>query len=235
MKIAPQDIGNQTRFDLEFHLWVVPEGLAGPLLYNTDLFERATIERMLVHFQTLLEGIVANPDARLSELSLLTREERTQLREWSTSRSEYERDQCVQQLVEVQAARHPERIAVVYGAQQLSYGELDQRANQLAHYLRARGVSAEVRVGVLLEPSPELIVALLGILKAGGAYVPLDSDYPKQRLQFMLEDAGVRLVLTVRGQLELGEAEESSEVVYLDEDWTVSRRKPREPGDSDER
>ncbi len=225
LTIMPQDIGNQTRFDLEFHLWIVPEGLTGPLLYNTDLFERATIERMLAHFHTLLEGIVANPDTPLSELPLLTSAERMQVREWGTSKSEYEREQCVQQLVELQAARHPEKIAVVYGAQQLSYGELDQRANQLAHYLRARGVGSEVRVGVLLEPSAELIVALLGILKAGGAYVPLDNDHPKQRLQFMLEDADVKLVLTVRGQQELGVGRE---VVYLDDDRELLGGESRE-------
>ena len=217
LTIAPIDIGDQTRFDLEFHLWVVPEGLAGPLLYNTDLFERATIERMLTHFQTLLEGIVANPNARLSELPLLTKEERVQVREWSKSSSEYEREQCVQQLVEVQAARHPERSAVVYEDRHLSYGELNRRANQLAHYLRGRGVGLEERVGVLLEPSPEFIVALLGILKAGGAYVPLDGEYPKQRLQFMLEDAGVELVLATQGQKELIGAGEYKEIVYLDD------------------
>ncbi len=228
LTIAPIDIGNQTRFDLEFHLWVVPEGLAGPLLYNTDLFETATIERMLTHFQTLLEGIVANPNARLSELPLLTKEERVQVREWSKSSSEYEREQCVQQLVEVQAARHPERSAVVYGDRRLSYGELNQRANQLAHYLRGRGVGLEERVGVLLEPSPEFIVALLGILKAGGAYVPLDGAYPKQRLQFMLEDAGVELVLTVQGQTELIGAGEYKEVVYLDDGLELLGRESRE-------
>lgn len=226
LTIMPQDIGNQTRFDLEFHLWIVPEGLTGPLLYNTDLFERATIERMLEHFHTLLEGIVANPDTPLSELSLSTSAERMQVREWSTSKSEYEREQCVQQLVEVQAARHPERIAVVYGAQQLSYGELDQRANQLAHYLRRHGVGLETRVGILLERSVEFIVALLGILKAGGAYVPLDRAYPKQRLQFMLEDAGVRLLLTSHGQPEV--ATDETEIVYLDSGAEVLAGESRE-------
>jgi amino acid adenylation domain-containing protein len=219
LTIATQDIGNQTRFDLEFHLWVVPEGLAGPLLYNTDLFERATIERMLTHFQTLLEGIAGNPDARLSELPLLTKQERMQVQQWSTSESEYAREQCVQQLVEVQAVRHPDAPAVVYREQRLSYGELNQRANQLAHYLRGRGVGLETRVGVLLEPSVTFIVALLGILKAGGAYVPLDLEYPTSRLQFMLDDAGVELALTVRGQTELGEGRE---IVYLDDDgWKL--------------
>jgi amino acid adenylation domain-containing protein len=212
LTITPQDIGNQTRFDLEFHLWVVPEGLAGPLVYNTDLFERATIGRMLGHYQTLLEGIAANPEARLSELTLLTKAEVEQLREWSTSVSEYERDECVHRLVEKQAAERPEALAVVYEKEEVSYRELNERANRLAHYLRRRGVGAETRVGVLLERSVEFVVALLGILKAGGAYVPLDGGYPKQRLQFMVADAGVNLLLTTRGEPEV----EAAEIVYLE-------------------
>jgi amino acid adenylation domain-containing protein len=223
LKITPQDIGNQSRFDLEFHLWVVPEGLAGPLIYNTDLFDRSTILRMLTHFQTLLEGVAHNPDARLSELPLLTKEEQKQAREWSKSESEYERDLCVHTLVEAQAARRPGAVALVYGDRQLSYGELNERANQLAHYLRKRGVGLEVRVAVLLEPSIEFVVALLAILKAGGSYVPLDPAYPQQRLEFMLEDAAVRLLLTSRGRTEMRE-----EVVYLDETWEQFADESRE-------
>jgi amino acid adenylation domain-containing protein len=228
LTITPQDIGNQTRFDLEFHLWVVPEGIAGPLLYNTDLFERSTIAGLLKHFQTLLEGIAANPEARLSELPLLTKEERELLWEWNKTGSEYAREQCVQQLFEAQAERRPDALAVVYGEEQISYGELNGRANQLAHYLRGRGVGAEVRVGVLLERSVELIVALLGILKAGGAYVPLDGGYPAQRLRFMLEDAGVGLVLTQRGQPAEVAVGEATEVVYLDDGWELLGRQSRE-------
>jgi amino acid adenylation domain-containing protein len=228
LTITPQDIGNQTRFDLEYHLWVVPEGLAGSLLYNTDLFEGSTIARLLKHFQTLLEGIAANPEARLSELPLLTKEERELVLEWNETGSEYAREQCVQQLFEAQAARRPEALAVVYGEERINYGELNGRANQLAHYLRGRGVGPEVRVGVLLERSVEWIVALLGILKAGGAYMPLDGGYPVQRLRFMLEDAGVGLVLTERGQAEVVAVGEATEVVYLDGGWEMLGRQSRE-------
>jgi amino acid adenylation domain-containing protein len=196
LKITLQDFGNQARFDLEFHLWVVPEGLAGPLVYNTALFEKASIARMLTHFQTLLEEIVANPDAKLSELRMLTGAEEEQLHQWNQTTTDYGRDECVHQLVEGQAAAQPDAVAVVYGKQQLSYRELNERANQLAHYLRRRGVGLEVRVGVQMERSVEFVVALLAILKAGGAYVPLDGMYPKQRLQFMLEDAGVQVLLS---------------------------------------
>jgi len=216
LTITPRDFGNQTRFDLEFHLWIVPEGLAGPLIYNTDLFERATIVRLLGHFQTLLEAIAANPDARIADLPLLTKEELRQAREWSKSPSEYERDSCVHDLVEAQVALSPDAIAVVFGERQLTYGELNQRANQLAHYLRRRGVGLEQKVGVLLEPSVEFVVALLAILKAGGSYLPLDTGYPKSRMQFMLADADVKLLLTSRSQTELPDVKE---LIYLDETW----------------
>jgi amino acid adenylation domain-containing protein len=195
------------------------------LVYNTDLFERATIVRMLGHFQTLLEAIAANPDARLADLPLLTKEELRQAREWSKSESEYERDACVHDLVEAQAARRPDATALVFAERQLTYAELNERANQLAHYLRRCGVGLEEKVGVLLEPAVEFIVALLAILKAGGSYVPLDSAYPKSRLEFMLEDSGVKLLLTAPGQTDAGD---SKEVVYLDETWKQFETESRE-------
>ncbi|HEX7334406.1 MAG TPA: amino acid adenylation domain-containing protein [Pyrinomonadaceae bacterium] len=225
LKVMTQDIGNQTRFDFEFHLWIVPEGLAGPLVYNTDLFEQATIVRLLGHFQTLLEGIAANPDTRLSDLPLLTKEELRQSREWNRTRSEYERDLCVHQLVEAEAARRPEAEALTYGQKQLTYGQLNERANQLAHYLLKRDAGLEARVGVLLEPSIEFVVALLAILKAGGSYVPLDPGYPKPRLEFMLEDAGVQMLLTTTVQVEVNEG---TQVVYLDETWKQFAGESRE-------
>ena len=131
-------------------------------------------------------------------------------------------------MVEAQAARRPDAVALVYGDRQLNYKELNERANQLAHYLRKRGVGLEGRAGVLLEPSIEFVVALLAILKAGGSYVPLDPGYPKQRLEFMLEDAAVRLLLTSRGRTEV-----SAEVVYLDETWEQFALESRENPQTD--
>src|ERR1700754_89216 len=215
LRITPQNAGNQSRFDLELHLWALPEGLIGTLIYDSDLFEQPTIDRMLRHFETLLAGIAPNPEARLSELPLLTKEEHEQFTDWNSTTSEYGREECLQQLVEMQAARQPEAVAVSYGAKQITYCELNTRANQLAYYLRRRGVGPDVRVGVLLDRSVEMIVALLGILKAGGAYVPLDGTFPEQRLRLMLEDAEAALLLTQQGQPEL----QASEVVYLDEPW----------------
>jgi amino acid adenylation domain-containing protein len=204
-----------TKFDLSLFLSETEIGLYSWGAYNTDLFDGSTIARLLKHFHTLLEEIAANPDARLSELSLMTTEETQQFEQWNQTQSEYERDKCVHQLVELQASRQPNALAVVYGEKQISYGELNRRANQLAHYLRAHGVGLEIRVGVLMERSANWIVALLGILKAGGVYVPLDGSYPAGRLRFMVEDAEIRLLLTQSGQPRI----EASEVVFLDQDW----------------
>jgi amino acid adenylation domain-containing protein len=135
---------------------------------------------------------------------MLTGAEEEQLHQWNQTTTDYGRDECVHQLVEGQAAAQPDAVAVVYGKQQLSYRELNERANQLAHYLRRRGVGLEVRVGVQMERSVEFVVALLAILKAGAAYVPLDGMYPKQRLQFMLADAGVQVLLSDSDETESG-------------------------------
>jgi len=212
-------------FDVTFHLWEGPEGLSGQFEYSTDLFEAATIARLARHFQTLLEGVVANPDQRLSELPLLTQRERQRLLlEWNATRVDYPEQAPVHQLFELQAQRRPEAVALVFGAQRLSYGELNRRANQVAHYLRALGVGPEVLVGLCLERSLELVVGMLGILKAGGAYLPLDPEYPAQRLAFMLSDARVPVLLT---QERLRERMPPSEVgsaaqprlICLDSDW----------------
>jgi amino acid adenylation domain-containing protein len=205
LRVSPLDIGNDaTRFDLEFHLWEAEGQLAGNLIYNTDLFDAATVERMLGHFANLLEAALDAPDVRLSDLPMMTEAQRRQVLEaWNDTRGEYPRDACVHELFEAQAARAPEAAAVTAGDARLTYGELNASANRLARRLRALGVGAESRVGVLMERSPEMVAAFLAILKAGGAYVPLDLSYPKPRLRFMLEDAGVRVVLTGRRQLSL--------------------------------
>jgi amino acid adenylation domain-containing protein len=200
LRMNDKEVGKQARFELEFHLWSVPgEGIHGPLIYSTDLFEASTIKRLLAHFQTLLESVAADPDTRLSNLRLLTgTEERQILREWNETRRDYPHDTCIHQLFEEQASRTPDKIAISYpdDNQQISYGELNVRANRLAHYLRRRGVGPDIAVGVLMERSVEMLVGLLAILKAGGAYLPLDTAYPAERLRFMLEDAGARLLLT---------------------------------------
>ena len=185
------------KFDLMLELEERSEGISGSFEYNTDLFDAATIERMTGHFSKLLEGIVANPDARLSELPLLTDTERHQLLvEWNNTNVDYPREACVHHLFEAQVERTPDAVAVVFEDQQLTYRELNARANQLAHYLKKQGVGPEVLVGICMERSLEMVIGLLAILKAGGAYVPLDPEYPQERLEFMIRDTGIRLLLT---------------------------------------
>jgi amino acid adenylation domain-containing protein len=186
--------------------------------YNTDLFEQATIRRMIGHFQTLLEGIVANPEQRIGKLPLLAEAERRQLLvEWNNTQRDYPKDACVHQLVEAQVERTPDAVAVVFEGEQLTYRELNRRANQWAHYLKNQGVGPEVLVGIFVERSLEMIVGLLGILKAGGAYVPLDPAYPKDRLAFMMEDAQVTVLLTQQRLVECL-PEHRAKVVCLDTD-----------------
>ncbi len=184
-------------FDLAVSLVRTPEGLAGVISYNTDLFAAATIDRLAGHYRVLLESIVTDPRRRLSAAPLLSDAESRQiLWAWNaTTERSYPLDRCIHDLFQDQVARTPRAPAVIQGARQLTYEELNQRANRLAHRLRASGVGPDVRVGLWVERSPEYLVALLGILKAGGAYVPLDPGYPQERLAFILADAGVRVVV----------------------------------------
>ena len=173
------------------------DGISVNWEYNTDLFDAATIGRMTDHYQELLEGIAADPGRRLSALPLLTDAERARLLvEWNATASVYPRDALVHELFEAWADQTPGAVAVVYGDESLTYRELDRRANRLANHLRELGVGPEVRVGVALDRSVDLVVALLAVLKAGGAYLPLDPSYPERRLAFMLADAQVPVVVT---------------------------------------
>ncbi|HET9917756.1 MAG TPA: amino acid adenylation domain-containing protein, partial [Candidatus Binatia bacterium] len=206
------------KFDLSLTITAQGSSLRATLNYNTDLFEASTIRRMLGHFQTLLEGIITNPDQRISELPLLTEAEKHQLLvEWNDTKTDYPKDKFIHQLFEEQAERTPEAVAVVFEDQQVTYRELNHRSNQLAHYLVKLGVGPEVLVAICLERSIDMVVGLLAILKAGGAYVPLDPDFPKERLDFMLQDAQVRLLLT---QEKLLSRIDHRTAVCLDSDWS---------------
>lgn len=207
------------KFDLTLFLTETGQGLTGKLEYNTDLFDAATMIRMAGHFQTLLAGIVADPEQRLLELPLLTEAERRQLLvEWNDTTTEYPQDQCIHQLFEAQVKRTPEAIAVVFEDQKLTYRELNHQANQLAHYLRALDVGPEVRVGVCMERSLEMVIGLCAVLKAGGAYVPLDPTYPQERLAYMLKDAQVPVLLT-QGRLAKTLPRHGAQVICLDAEW----------------
>ena len=191
-------------------------GLNGAFEYDSDLFDAATIDRMIGHFKVLLEAAVAEPDRRLSELPLLTDAERQQqLVAWNDTRVEYPRDRCVHDLFEAQAERTPHAVAVVFREQSVTYAELNRLADRLARRLGTLGVGPGHLVGVCLNRSVGLVAALLSTLKAGAAYVPLDPSYPRERLGFMLEDARVSAVLTAR-DLALVLPPHSAHVVLLD-------------------
>ncbi len=186
----------QTRFDLECHVREQAEGLSVVLMYNTDLFDAVTIEQLGRHYRRVLAELVRGPEQRLSQLCLLDEGELTQqVVEWNTTATVYPRERTIVELFAEQVAAGPEAVAVVDEARQLTYAELDRRANQLAHYLRQHGVGPEVCVGLCLERSVELVVGVLGILKAGGAYVPLDPKLPPERLAFILNETNLALVL----------------------------------------
>jgi amino acid adenylation domain-containing protein len=177
-------------FDLTLLSWEEPDTLAGQWEYSTALFERSTLERMAGHLCRLLEGAVRKPDARLSGLPMLADEERQELLvRWNDTAAAYPRDGTITEAFAEQVLRAPEAVAVQFGSRQLTYRQLDMRANQLAWRLRRMGVGPDSRVALAMERSLELVVALVGILKAGGAYVPLDTDYPRERLALMLEAA----------------------------------------------
>lgn len=207
-----------------------PEGVLVVFTYDRRRFKSDVIQRMQMRFQTLLDGVLADPERRLSDLPLLTKaEERQLVREWNRAQAEHSTEACFHQLFEAQTERTPDAVAVVFEDNQLDYQELNKRANELAHHLRNLGVGPEVLVGVCLEPSIEMMVGLLGTLKAGGAYVPLDPSYPEERLAFMLEDADVAVLLT---QQKLAERlpKRQAQVVCLDADCeSIAKRSGRNP------
>jgi amino acid adenylation domain-containing protein/non-ribosomal peptide synthase protein (TIGR01720 family) len=183
-----------------------PEGVSVGFTYDRRHFESDAIQRMQMRFQTLLEGVLADPERRLSDLPLLTEAERRELLvDWNRTANDFSEDNRLHRLFEAQVERTPNAIAVVFEEKKLTYRELNARANRLAHYLRAQGVGTEapeLLVGVCLDRSLEMIVAILGVLKAGGAYVPLDPAYPKERLAFMLEDSQASVLLTQQSRVE---------------------------------
>ncbi|NES79687.1 MULTISPECIES: non-ribosomal peptide synthetase [Okeania] len=212
----PQQEG---QFDLELEMVESNSSLVGCFKYNADLFEEPTICRMAGHFQTLLEGIVVNPEQKVRQLPLLTTEEHHKLLvTWNNTKTDYLLDKCIHQLFEEQVERSPNSVALVFETEELTYQQLNEQANQLAHYLQAKGIGSEKLVGICVERSPLMVVGLLAILKAGGAYIPLDPNYPQERLSFILEDSQVSVLLTQK-QLEKSLPQHQAQSVFLDTDW----------------
>jgi amino acid adenylation domain-containing protein len=235
LRIEPLEAGTtRSPFDVSLFLREREGKYIGDIEYSTDLFDRDRIERMAGHFQTLLEAIISDPDQSIATLPILTESERHQiLVEWNDTAIDYPKDKCIHHLFEEQVERTPEAIALQFEDQHITYRELNQRANQLAHYLTTLGIGPEKLVGICVERSIEMVVALLGILKAGGAYVPLDPAYPKERLRFMVEDSKVSVLLTEerllgheRWKIEHGDSpyfipNPRLGLVCLDRDWPL--------------
>lgn len=230
----PQDLTFQqmwfdprtAKFDLTLEIYDNQDGVFYDFEYNTDLFDPGTIQRMLGHYRALIEGVCDDPQQPISQLTLLTAEERQQiLVEWNNTYREYPRTKTVQSLVEAQVDRTPQRTAVRDEHGEISFAELDARANQLAHYLRQQGVQPDTLVGLSLPRTAEMVVAMLGILKAGGAYLPLDPNYPPDRLAYMLENAAAPLVIT-HSSLAARFTAKQARVICLDSDASVISAQP---------
>jgi len=219
-----------SKFDLALFVTERPASLSCMFEYDTDLFSAATIGRMLDHFKVLLEGIVSNPDRRVGELPLLTEPELVCLTSSASVRHQSDLPAtCLHQEFERQVERTPENIALTFENQHLTYRELNARANQLAHHLRKRGVGPDVLVGLCLERSLEMVVAVLGVLKAGGAYLPLDPAYPPERLSFMLTDGEVKVLITSE-LLAAPAAGQGPSVFLIDREWeTIAHEDQRNP------
>jgi amino acid adenylation domain-containing protein/FkbH-like protein len=217
-----------SKFELSLNVQETSVGLAVHAEYNTGLFAESTIERLLQHFKILLEGILADPNRKISELPLLSDPENAQLLvEWNNTGSNYPREKTVHELFEETAERTPEATAVVFGMQKLTYAELNARSNQLANYLREYRIAPNTPIGLSVRPSVEMVVGMLAILKVGGAYVPLDANYPSDRLAFMLRDTQTPVMLTQQQLLDRIPADFPN-VVCLDRDWQQISRRSRE-------
>ncbi|MFY7802846.1 MAG: non-ribosomal peptide synthetase, partial [Limnoraphis robusta] len=208
------------RFDLSLDMYETPSGLTGVFEYNTDLFKAETISRIIVHFQTLLEQILTNYNQKLYELCLLTETEKNQLLvKWNQTQTPFKNLACIHQLFETQAQQTPDAVALVDEYQQLSYQQLNIIANQLAHYLQKQGIQPEQTIGICLERSCEMVIALLAVIKVGATYIPLDPAYPPDRLNYIINNAKISLIIT---QISLNNLQFSVQnILQLDEHWSI--------------
>ncbi|MEJ7675840.1 MAG: amino acid adenylation domain-containing protein [Chitinophagaceae bacterium] len=208
------------QFDISFDITETGAGLQGSVQYSTDLYNESTIVRMMDHFITLLNSIVKAPEQKIGELAMLTKEEEQQLLvDFNDTVVDYPKDKTIVDLFEEQALKTPEGIAIIFEEKQLNYQQLNEKANQLAHYLRSKGVKEETLVPICIERSMEMIVGILGILKAGGAYVPIDPEYPEERISYMLEDTGAAIVVSSKESRSKLKDSTDIEIIELDGDW----------------
>jgi len=218
--LTPVDVASSvSKVDFTLEAATTEAGLQFAIEYNTDLFTAARVRRMANSWRILLENIVASPDRRIGSFSLLSPEEHARIVQgWNETSAPYPTDKCIHQLFEAQVAASPEATAIVFQQEPLTYAEVNKRANCIACFLQQAGVGSETLVGILMDRSPAMIVALLGVLKAGAAYVPLDPAYPQQRIAFMIEDSGMRFVLTQSRLLEIL-AGTDVQAICVDNDW----------------
>ena len=228
LKISAYEIDQQEgQFDLTMALTESKGAITGKLKYNSDIFEKESIERILQHYFQLLKNIVAQPNMPINELAVLTEKEQHFLAvEMNQNTAPFPEDKCMHQIFEARAQLQPATLALSMPAYEgsakkayFSYGELEDKANQLAHFLIQRGVGPEVKVGICVHRSPGMVVAILGILKAGGAYVPLDPEYPEERLAYIIKDADLSIILTHRDSVEHLPKDDNLQLVFMDSDW----------------
>ncbi len=229
LEVEPLKVGGLLlHFDLELHAWERNGRLELHWVYNPDLFDSWRVDQMARHYNRLLQAVLASPDMSIQDLEMLADDERRQLLVvWNATEVRYANNKCLHHLVEEQAARTPAKVAVHFGEQQLTYAELNQQANQLAHYLKNLGAASETRVAICLERSLHTVVALLGVLKAGSAYVPLDPAHPQERINFMLRDSGASLLITQGKFIELSRSFDGK-TVLLDDGWQQTTGEGRE-------
>ncbi len=231
LKVSLMDVGEAaSKFDLSLFLSETPEGVGGRVEYNTDLFEPRTVEALMRHYQVLMEGAMARPEAKVGELPILAEAERRQvLVEFNANEREFRAGMGLHHLLEQAAQQTPAATAVVCGKQRSTYRELNSRANQIAHYLMKLGAGPGALVGVFLERNADLLPAILGVLKSGAAYVPLDPSYPKERLAAILEDAKAPIVLTQQSLAAIVSGT-ASKVICLDSNWsTIAQESSENP------
>ncbi|HEX8395537.1 MAG TPA: amino acid adenylation domain-containing protein, partial [Longimicrobium sp.] len=228
MSDLPRD-SDTAKLDLALLLHAGSQGISGGLQFSADLFERGTAARMAEQLERLLDRAAANPDERISRLSIMGRAERDRLLAWNRTTTRYPAESCIHQLFEAQARRTPYAVALTYRGTSLTYQELDARANQLAHHLRGRGVGPEVRVGVCLERSLELLVSILAVMKAGGAYVPMDPAHPADRIAYLLDDSGVAALLTQEHLCPRFSSRSHVALVAVDAAWPAIARESEAP------
>ncbi|HET6256278.1 MAG TPA: amino acid adenylation domain-containing protein, partial [Puia sp.] len=237
-QLVPQNSGDKTedhgvvasKLDLHFSFLESGGEIDLYVEFNTDIFSKESVVRLMGHYKKLLESIIATPKAPINRLEYLSAEEKRQLLvEFNDTAAEYSWDKTIVEMFQAQVRRAPDSLALVYGGEELSYRELDERSNQLGHFLQSRGVKVETLVPILLERSVEMIVGILGILKAGGAYVPIDPEYPGQRISYMLSDMKARILVTHTYYKELVENEKEIIVVYVDQNASLIQKESKQP------